>query len=141
MATKPAGDPGVASPAVQYLPFAVTIPAGTAIANAITTPLAIGDVFAHNVEVMVPKGPNGHVGFAITYAGTQLIPWGPAGTWLIVDQYDNVFDLGVELGASLGLVGYNVGNYPHTVYLRFAATPIAEYLAGAQPAGPALVAL
>lgn len=111
--------------------FAPTIPAGTPIAAPvlINMPIVVGTV--DTIEIRIPPGPNGVMGFALAAAGQPIIPFNAAAwiignddrlSWSLTDQ--------IESGA-WQLRGYNTGIYDHTVYVRFLQS------VGAGSAGPA----
>lgn len=96
----------------------VTVPAGTAIAAPQTTALALRDATLERIEVKVPPGPSGLVGFALLHSGQQVIPF-RVGDWIIAD--DETLDWTVEsypTGNKWSVRAYNLDIYPHTLYLR-----------------------
>ena len=99
--------------------FAVTIPAGTALASPQTTAMAIPVRIVRRIVVKIPPGPNGLMGFKIAAAGVAIIPQA-VGTWIVASDEDLVWDLAnaIQSGA-FQLIGYNTGQYNHTVYVRF----------------------
>jgi hypothetical protein len=54
--------------------FAVTIPAGTLQSAPITVPCVFNDGDVTEIDVKVPSGPNGNVGFFIGAGGSQYVP-------------------------------------------------------------------
>lgn len=106
--------------AVEIRSFAALIPAGTAIAAPITVPLTMPTREVLWIEVKVPPGPSGLMGFNLGSAGQQVIPTG-AGSWIVTSDESFRWDLTGEIDSGAWeLHGYNIGVYPHTVYLRFA---------------------
>lgn len=96
----------------------ITIPAGTTIAAPQTTALALRDAVLERIEVRIPPGPSGLVGFAFLHSGQQVIPF-RGGDWVITD--DESLDWSTEnypTGNKWSLRGYNTDIYPHTLYLR-----------------------
>lgn len=103
--------------------FAPTIPAGTPIATPVVIPLAFPVYQVDRIEIKVPSGWNGLVGFAITMGGEFVIPYVP-GTWIIASGDDLSWDLdGLPDSGAWQLTGYNLGNYNHTAYVRFLVEP------------------
>lgn len=97
---------------------AVTIPAGTLEAAPQTTALSLRDAVLERIEVRIPPGPSGLVGFALLHSGQQVIPF-REGDWIITD--DESLDWAVErypTGDKWSVRGYNTDIYPHTLYLR-----------------------
>jgi hypothetical protein len=104
----------------QVYAFTPVIPAGTAIATPYTQQLVMPACVVVSIGVLVPPGPRGTMGFALGAAGVPIIPAAP-GTWFVVDDFAD--DWPIENQISSGaweFFGYNLGNFPHTVYLRFA---------------------
>lgn len=99
--------------------FTVTIPAGTLSSSPYSLTLDIGNRIVTRVEIRVPPGPLGNVGFAIQESGTTAIPSNGA-TWIIANDESMVWDLNgfIESGR-WGLIGYNTGAYNHSIYVRF----------------------
>lgn len=98
---------------------AVTVAAGTAIATPATTALTWRDGTVERVEVLVPPGPSGLVGFRILHSGQQVIPF--QGTdWIITDNEKLSWDIdGYPTGGKWAIRAYNTDIYPHTLYFRF----------------------
>lgn len=113
--------------AVHALPFNVTFQPGSTPAAPVTVAIPLGDVYAYSVEIEVPDGPSGNMGFYLLYAGVPIVPYAQTPTFLVVDDYEHTFPIAAELASSLNIVGYNTGYWPHTVYMRFLATPISAY--------------
>lgn len=99
--------------------FAVLIPHGTTKANPLVTNISFParDVIA--VSWRVPPGPSGLMGWALTSAGTPVIPI-QAGTYIVTDNQADTWDLeGYLDSGNWQVTGYNTGLYDHTVYLTF----------------------
>lgn len=110
---------------------AITIPAGTAAAAPQTTALSLRDAVLERIEVRIPPGPSGLVGFAFVHSGQQVIPF-RVGDWIIAD--DESLDWAVEhypTGNKWAFRGYNTDVYSHTIYLRLHFREIATAPAGA----------
>lgn len=101
------------------LSFSVTIPAGTPIATPYIQALPMDSWEVESVDLMVPPGPWGNMGFALYRSGTQAIPWNGT-TWIVWDDREENWVLD-DLPTSQGwqVVGYNLGVYPHAVTIRF----------------------
>lgn len=104
--------------------FTVTVPAGTAIDAGWTYPLDMPPRIVETISVRVPPGPRGTVGFQIGSSGQQIIPY-QEGEWVVTDDdkiewpLDNQIDSG-----AWELYAYNDGDFPHTLYIRFAVDPV-----------------
>lgn len=71
------------------------------------------------VSWRVPPGPSGLMGWALTSAGTPVIPIQP-GTYIVTDNQSATWNLeGYLDSGNWQLTGYNTGLYDHTVYLTF----------------------
>lgn len=120
----------IGGPAVQAIPRSVTLQPGSTPTAPVATDISVGDLWVYSVEIEVPKGSAGLMGFALQYAGTQIIPWSTTASFVVADDYQHTFPIDAELGKGLKLVGYNQGAWAHTIYLRFLGVPIAAYSRG-----------
>ena len=110
-------------PITEVRTFTVSTPAGTAIATPLVTALAMPARIVERVRLRVPPGPLGNLGVALGLAGVQVIPWN-VGEWLVMD--DETLDWPLEGQPTSGawqLRTYNVGKYPHLVYVTFLLRP------------------
>lgn len=108
--------------ATEVRTFAATIAAGTPSTAPTVTAMAVGTRIVERVQILVPPGANGLVGFALRAAGQQVIPYG-SGQWIVAngETIDWPLDGQIESGA-WSLLGYNNGIYPHTLQVRFLLT-------------------
>ena len=99
--------------------FAVTIPAGTLPTAPYSPNMAMPPRRIEALEILVPPGPRGEVGFSIGAAGVPVLPRG-SNSWLITDDERIVWPLdhAIDSGA-WQFFGYNTGTNPHTIYIRF----------------------
>lgn len=96
----------------------ITVPAGTLAAAPQTTALTLRDAVLERIEVRIPPGPSGLVGFAFLHSGQQVIPF-IEGQWIITD--DESLDWAVEnypTGNKWSIRAYNTDVYEHSLYLR-----------------------
>lgn len=96
-----------------------TIPAGTAVAAPVAIPFTWVEGIVRVIEIDVPPGPSGLVGFYLTQSGTQLIPK-TRGQFIITD--DHFFSWPVEdfpNGSKWACVGYNTDKYDHSIQFHF----------------------
>lgn len=113
----------------QYLS---TIPAGTPKASPHTDQIGLNNLVIESIELEVPAGPNGLMGFYVANGGTQWMP-STAGTWLIWDDKIETWRLENQPhGGGWSIVGYNTGKYPHTITTRWHVNPLDT----PGPAGP-----
>lgn len=110
--------------AIKTYTFQPTIPAGTPLVSPVTLAMQFPIYQVDRIEIKVPHGPNGNMGFYIALSGTQVIPYVP-GNWLILDDDNLSWDFSdLPNSGAWELVGYNTGFYPHTVYVRFFVEPV-----------------
>lgn len=96
----------------------VTVPAGTAQANAVTTAFTIPAGTVERLEVLVPPGPSGLVGFQVLFAGVQVIPDDP-GVFIVSDNERIPWDLhNFPTDGRWSVRAYNTDVYDHTLYFR-----------------------
>jgi len=99
--------------------FDVTVPAGTAIATPQTTALVFDPGIVERIEIVVPPGPSGLVGFQIRHSGETVIPHS-ASQWIIADNEPINWPVqGFPEGSAWSFRGYNLDVYSHTIYFRF----------------------
>lgn len=99
--------------------FDVTTNAGVTPDGPTTTQLAMPTCIVRRIVVRVPPGPDGHLGFRLAAAGTQIIPVN-VGQWIVAANEIMTWDIGnaIQSGA-WELISYNSGVYNHTVEVRF----------------------
>lgn len=106
--------------AQEFREFAVTVPAGTAIATPLVTPIVFPSRTVLAVSWRVPPGPSGHLGWALTSAGAWVIPI-VRNTYMVTDNQADTWELDGYLDSgNWAVTAYNTGIYPHTLYLTFA---------------------
>jgi hypothetical protein len=97
----------------------VTIPAGTLPSAPAVIPTQFEPNAVDSIHWLFPNGCNGLVGVQI---GTRTIPVIPYGgqSWIIRSGDSSGFDLSeMHTTGDWSLIGYNTGNYPHTVHLTY----------------------
>lgn len=105
--------------ALRVFQFAASIPAGTAKASPVTVPIALDGWELETLDLEVPNGPSGLMGFYVANNGVQWIPQ-PAGQWLVWDGVQDTWSFDEQPNASgWAIVGYNTGGWPHSVIVRF----------------------
>lgn len=99
--------------------YAATIPAGTPASAPIVVDMSFPTRIVEELEILIPPGPNGLVGFRVANAGVPVIPYNVGG-WIIANNETLHIPLeGQITSGSWQLVGYNTGVYDHTIYPRF----------------------
>jgi hypothetical protein len=99
--------------------YAVTVPAGTAIATPVTTATSFVDGAVQRIEVVVPPGPSGLVGWGFAYGGQLIIP-DTEGQWIVTDDEKIGWDIHhFPSGKQWQLRAYNLDVYDHVIYVRY----------------------
>ena len=115
--------------------FPVTIPAGTLKSAPVQINLAMPARIVEEVEIVVPPGPRGEVGFQLGTSGSQIIPITP-GQFVVTD--DEVIHWPLEGQIDSGawqMIAYNTGAFNHTLEVRFLCQLVPSQVlpAGFQP--------
>lgn len=105
--------------AQRVIPLTCQIPANTPINTPVTFPLQFPSSDVDRVEVRVPPGPSGLVGFYISHGGGNFIPQG-RGNWIIADDESLMWPTdGAPNNGNWSVVAYNTDVVQHTIYVRF----------------------
>lgn len=97
----------------------MTVPAGTAKAAPLVTDVSFPARTVLSVSWRVPPGPSGLMGWALTSAGTPVIPIQPD-TYIVTDNQADTWPLAGYLDSgNWQVTAYNTGLYDHVVYLTF----------------------
>lgn len=99
--------------------FDVLVPAGTAIASPQTTNLSFNQGIVERIEIIIPPGPSGLVGFRIRHSSQTIIPENAA-NWIISDNEKISWPLeDFPVGNKWACMAYNTDVFDHTLYFRF----------------------
>lgn len=99
--------------------FSCTIPAGTPKSSPHTVSMAMPHYEVVSIDLEVPPGPSGLMGFYLEIGKQQWIPW-EAGEWIVWNDRTESWDIdNAPTSETWALVGYNTGVYDHTVQVRF----------------------
>lgn len=99
--------------------FAVLVPHGTPKNAPAVTNISFPAREVTAVSWKVPPGPSGLMGWALTSAGTPVIPI-QAGTYIVTNDQADTWQLeGYLDSGNWQVTAYNTGLYDHTVYLTF----------------------
>lgn len=105
--------------AQDFFAFSATLNTGSTPSAPQVINLTMPPRIVTGVEVLVPPGPSGVVGFALGAAGQAVIPYNANG-WIITDDEKLAWDLKVPMtSGAWQLIGYNTGYWPHTLNVRF----------------------
>jgi hypothetical protein len=111
--------------AQRVVPLTCVIPPNTAIAAPIHFPLVFASADVERIDVRIPPGPAGRVGFSINYGGGNFIPQG-SGNWIIADDQYIQWPLDdAPNGGNWDIVCYNTDVLVHTLYFFFNVSNIA----------------
>jgi hypothetical protein len=97
---------------------AITVPAGTLSTSPadFDLPWPRGDLV--RLQVRIPPGPSGLVGFAVGHSNQTIIP-ADDGEWIIGEDEPLSWDTsGYPTGDAWFVRAYNEDIYPHTLYFR-----------------------
>lgn len=119
--------------AYRVLQFVATIPANTPTSALHTVDLDLDNWVLEQLDLEVPPGPAGLMGFYVANNGVQWIP-ASAGTFLIWDDVQQSWPFSDQPDASgWSIVGYNTGTYDHSITVRFHVNPPAQPAAAGGP--------
>lgn len=98
--------------------FQVTCPLGTAITAPFSANLSMDEAAVERIEVTVPKGPSGLMGFRLRHSAQTVIPY--KGTnWIVTDGEVLSWPVsGYPTGDKWSIQMYNTDIFDHTVYIR-----------------------
>lgn len=132
--------------AYRVLQYAATIPAGTLETAPVTVTFDLDNWTIEQIDLEVPPGPAGLMGFYVDNNGVQWIPASP-GQFLVWDDVQQSWPFTDQPDASgWSVVGYNLGTYDHQVIVRFhvnptvvapaaPSVPVVTFVTSAVPAG------
>ena len=110
--------------ATEVHQFSPVVPAGTALDSPVIIALEQANYEIESIDLQVPPGPNGLMGFYIALGDTPWLPF-EAGEWIVWNDYADSWKTENQVvNGGWNLVGYNLGNFDHTVYVRFHTNPI-----------------
>lgn len=111
--------------AQRVIPLTCTIPANTPSTAPKHFPLVFAAANVERIDVRVPPGPSGTVGFNINHGGGNFIPEG-SGNWIIADDQYLQWPLDdAPNNGNWDIVAYNVDVVAHTIYLFFNVSNLA----------------
>jgi len=99
--------------------FQATITAGSTVFAPTRVATKMPPRQVDRLEIVVPPGPSGVMGFAVTMSGVNVIPVQP-GTFMITDNERIAWDLSnLPNSGDWQVTGFNGGVFDHTIYLRW----------------------
>ena len=107
----------------------VTVPAGTPSSAPIKVVLPTDDWWVYGIHVMIPSGHAGFTGLVVLSAGVAILPFGQPPSYLIGNDLDWDFEIGVEVAGPLTFQAYNTDVFQHTFYTRVTYQPMGAVVA------------
>ena len=99
--------------------YTLTIPAGTPTTAPVQLDCSFPPRNVDALQVIVPPGPSGLVGWRVLNSGVKLIPY-ESDDWIITAGEIITWPLtGQITSGSWQVEGYNTGTNDHSVYFRF----------------------
>lgn len=104
--------------------FDVTVPTGTTVAAPQTTALEFADGIVTDIEILIPPGPSGFVGFRFAYGGQPIIPH-TVNEFIIASGEVIKWPIrNFPTGRKWQLQAHNTDIFNHTIHLRFLITEL-----------------
>lgn len=104
--------------------FAITVQPGTPMNAPATFNTSFPARNVEQIELVFPPGPMGAVGVSVGAAGQPVIPFN-AGAWIVADSDRIAYPIvGAHNSGSWEVFAYNLGNFPHTIQVRFLLTTL-----------------
>lgn len=105
--------------ATRILQYKVSTPLNVFQANPKITVVQFSPALVTRIEVVIPPGPQGQLGFHIDNGNGQFVPQG-AGNWINLDDTTLTWDLiDSPDNGNWQIVTYNSGFYPHSISVFF----------------------
>lgn len=106
--------------------FEFTIPANTPQSAPVSNPMVFRQGAVVEIDVKIPPGPAGNVGFYISAGGSQYIPR-TFGSFIFPDDDYIVWPIQNAItSGSWGLVAFNTDTWPHVIQVAFQVNEIAQ---------------
>lgn len=105
--------------ATEIRAYTLTIPAGTTAAAPLVQDCTFPPRRVDAVQVIVPPGPSGLVGWCVMNSRVRVIPY-DSDPWIITAGESITWPLERQVNSgSWQVAGYNTGTVDHKVYFRF----------------------
>lgn len=115
--------------AERVLQATATIPADTAVATPHVVALPFDNWEIELIELEVPAGPSGTMGFQLSNNGRPWIPRS-VGEWIVWDdRQESFYPTDYPTASGWQVTGYNLGAYDHAVIVRFHVNPVTQQAA------------
>lgn len=104
----------------RYVPQTIVVPPNTASSAPQSSATNLGHVTLETVQVWIPSGHAGLTGIAVQLAGVHLVPFDDPAAFILGDDTQDTFEVGVEVDNGLVLLTYNTDvAFEHTFYVRW----------------------
>jgi hypothetical protein len=109
----------------EVFQFTATIPPNTPQSAPVTVPLNLGQWDIETIDIEVPPGPAGLMGFYLALSGEPYIPH-TTGQWIVWDDVTRSWQVTSQPTSNVWqVVGYNLSVVnPHSVVVRFHVNPV-----------------
>jgi hypothetical protein len=122
---------------IEVYAFDVTTPVGTLKTAPLLSNLTMPARIVRQVDIRIPAGCRGVVGFALAAAGNPILPVNP-GAWIVGDNELIPWPLVDQItSGAWQVLTYNLGKYAHTLEFRFQCDLPGPVSADALPVIPA----
>ena len=119
--------------AVSIRQTTATIPANTPKTALYVAPITLDYFDIESVDLEVPPGPAGLMGFYLARSGQQVIPY-ESGEFLVWDdRFDSWYLTDQPTGSGWQIVGYNLDVYDHDVVVRFHVNLVTQAASSVPP--------
>lgn len=99
--------------------YTITVPAGTTAAAPAKFPMTFPPRIVHTLQVIVPPGPSGLVGWHVLVGGGLIIPY-QSDTWVITAAENITWPLDhMPDSGSWSVEAYNTGGQGHSITFRW----------------------
>lgn len=120
---------------VEIRSYTLAIPAGTPSTDPFQLDCSFPVRVVDGLQIIVPPGPSGVVGWRVLNSGVQLIPYA-SDPWIITAGEIITWPLTNQItSGSWQVEGYNTGTVEHSVYFRFLLSLVSPQA----PAVPAMI--
>lgn len=116
--------------------FDVTVPPATMQAAPQITALTFQDGAVERIEVVVPPGPSGLLGFQLWYSGQRIIPYRNDTFFKTDNEVINWPLNGYPTTGRWQFVAYNTDIYAHTIQVRILVNEVSRAPAALPPLVP-----
>lgn len=106
--------------------YGITVPAGTLDSAPAVFPMTMPPREVEALQIVVPPGPSGFVGFAVLVAGVRIIPY-QSDLWIITAGENITWPLErMPNAGSWSVLAYNTGSLDHSIYFRWLLRHVGE---------------